>query len=49
MDWFQETADPRTVDKALLAQEIRRAKEMDDPWYVLKDLSLLGLEIVRSQ
>ena len=46
LNWFRTTADPRTIDLNLLDEAIGQALELDNPFMVLKDFSLLGLDII---
>jgi len=46
LTWFRQTADPKQTDLVLLDQAIQEAVDADDPFLVLKDFTLLGLEIL---
>lgn len=49
LDWYAETANPDFCDVDALKDAIREAHTTGDPFDVLKDLRLLGLEVVRAQ
>lgn len=49
LDWYADTANIDFIDVQALKDAIREARDLGDPFEVLKDLRLLGLEVVRGQ
>lgn len=46
MEWLREDSQ---LNRTLLDEDIEHARELDDPWFVLRNFHLFGLEIVRRE
>ena len=47
LDWLRETADPKQLDVKLLDEAIMDARAADDPWRVIPEFRLFGMEVMR--
>lgn len=46
LGWFRENADPETIDLTLLDEAIAECRRRDDPFEVLREFKLAGVDII---